>query len=76
MKIHKHSNCQILQFFFQTTHKMGSYYSLDWTTGLEYWTWHDIFLVFTHVVVSVIDSHWWKAPKKPAAHPINGEWEQ
>ena len=42
---------------------------LDWTTGLEYWTglldwntgldyWTDIFLVFTHVVVSLIDSHW------------------
>jgi len=25
-------------------------------SGLDYWT--DIFLVFTHVVVSLIDSHW------------------
>ena len=35
---------------------IGSYYSLDWTTGLEYWT--DIFLAFTQAVVSSIDSYW------------------
>ena len=29
---------------------------LDWITGLDYWI--DIFLLFTHVVVSLIDSHW------------------
>ena len=28
---------------------------LDWNTGLDYWT--DIFLVFTHVVVGLIDFH-------------------
>jgi len=28
---------------------------LDLNTGLEYWT--DIFLVFTHAMVSLIDSH-------------------
>ena len=33
----------------------GGNYSLDCTTGLEYWT--DIFLVFTHAMVSLIDSH-------------------
>jgi len=33
----------------QNKDKTGKVQTLDWTTGLEYWT--DIFLVFAHVVV-------------------------
>jgi len=44
---------QLLQSANGTSWKGGGgargYYSVDWT---------DIFLVFTHVVVSLIDSHW------------------
>ena len=37
-------------------------------SGLEYWT--NMFLVVTHVVVSLIG----KGLKKLVAHPINGEY--
>jgi len=45
---------------------------LDWTTGLDYWT--DIFLVFTHVVVGLIDSCWLQAFREHAAHHLNGKY--
>jgi len=35
-------------------HSQGDYYSMDWTTGLEYWT--HILLVFTHSVVTFVMS--------------------
>jgi len=40
---------------------------LDWNTGLDYWT--DIFLVFTHVVVGLIDFHWLGVLRKYLAYP-------
>ena len=42
-------------------------------TGLDYWTgtldWTDIFLVFTHVVVGLIDFHWLGVLRKYLAYP-------
>jgi len=36
----------------------GGYYSVDWSTGLEYWTgldyWTHILLVFTHSEVTLL----------------------
>jgi len=40
-------------------------------TGLDYWTY--IFLVFTHVVVDLIDSCWLKAFREHAPHHLNDE---
>jgi len=36
-------------------------------TGLDYWT--DIFLVFTHVVVGLIDFHWLGVLRQYLAYP-------
>ena len=60
----------------QQLHTQYKVVTIQWT-GLLDWN------IFTHVVVSVIGYHWWKAhpinggpPKKLTAHPINGEYEQ
>ena len=45
----------------------GCIHSLDWKIGLDYWT--DIFLVFTHAVVGLIDFHWLGVLRKYLAYP-------
>ena len=46
--------------------KNSGYYSVDWTTGLKYWT--HIFLVFTHSVVTFGMSLLTKCLHGPSTH--------
>ena len=49
----------------------GCIHSLDWNTGLDYWT--DTFLAFTHVMVGLIGFRWLQGACGPS---LNGEHKQ